>query len=49
MAVAVHIKRQLEVVGRGGLAEGVRPTDQVLKAEELAKDVRGGPDAHHRR
>ncbi len=33
MAVAIHLKRQIEVVGRGGLAAGVRATDEVRDVE----------------
>ncbi|MFP4057449.1 MAG: hypothetical protein ACLF0G_11325 [Candidatus Brocadiia bacterium] len=33
MAVVVHVKRQLDVLGRGGLAGGVRSTPQVQEAE----------------
>lgn len=36
IAVTVHLKRQLEVLRRGGLAEGVRTTEQVRDAEEQA-------------
>lgn len=34
MSVSIHVKRQIEVMGRGGLAVGVRPTQAVRDVEQ---------------
>jgi len=47
MAVAVYLKRQLEIMGRGGLASGARPTDQVKRAVALSRPAGGESDADH--
>jgi len=47
MAVAVHVKRQLEVVRGGGLAAGVRATEKVQEAEKRFHGVPEEPDADH--
>ena len=36
VAIALHVKHQIEVFGRGGLAGGVRPDERVQRAEERA-------------
>lgn len=33
LAVVVHVKRQIEIVGRGGRPDGIRPTPEVRGAE----------------
>ena len=49
MAVVVHIKRQIEIVGRGGHPGGARPTDQVRKAEARMRPKEPGGDADPQR
>jgi hypothetical protein len=49
MAVVVHIKRQIEIVGRGGHPGGARPTDQVRRAEASVRPKEPEVDADPQR
>ena len=50
IAIALHVKRQIEVLGRGGLAEGVRASSKVVEAEQKQYHTQPGEqDEDHRR